>query len=181
MDSATTHERLAQFRRMCREHGLVATVQRQAVFETLLEREDHPTVDQVYERIAERVPGISRTTAYRILDTFARLGLVTRICHPGSAARFDPKIGRHHHLFCVSCERIIDIEDDRLDRIQWPDVSACGFEIQGFDVHFHGLCADCRSRQGKKGGGAVRPSKQPKARKSVPRNRSSNLPRRTKP
>jgi Fur family peroxide stress response transcriptional regulator len=112
MDSATTHERLAQFRRMCREHGLVATVQRQAVFETLLEREDHPTVDQVYERLAKRVPAIHA-------PRLSHLGLVRALgighSHLSSrlAARFIQDPPESQSVLC-SCERIIDIEDDRL-------------------------------------------------------------------
>ncbi len=179
MDCAARQERLDQFRRVCREHGLAVTVQRQAVFEALLGREDHPTVDQVYAQMGKAMPGISRTTVYRILDTLAQLGLVVRICHPGSGARFDPRIRQHHHLVCARCERIIDIEDDRLNRIRWPDVRAFGFEIHGFHVHFRGTCADCR-RQEKKGGGAARPVNRHGAKEPACHPQPSNPRRRIK-
>lgn len=139
-------ERIAHFEQVCRGHKIPLTVQRRAVFEALLDKETHPTADAVYDEIRSRVPGISRTTVYRILDTFVRLGLIMKICHPGSAARFDPKVHQHHHLVCTQCETILDLEAENLNRITWPDTRASGFEIKDYHIHFRGLCADCRGK-----------------------------------
>jgi len=144
MRPAPDQQRIEHFERTCRARRLPVTIQRRTVFEAIVDRHDHPTADQIYAQIRGRLPGISRATVYRILDTFVELGLITRICHLGSAARFDPKIHQHHHLVCMECERIIDVEDARMDRVPWPDVGACGFEIRDCHVHFRGLCADCR-------------------------------------
>lgn len=120
------------------------TTQRKTVFALLIERKDHPTADQVYERVRQRIHIISRTTVYRILDTFVELGLITKICHPGSAARFDPRIEQHHHLVCMRCESIIDVDAGHLSKIIWPDVRGLGFEIRDYQIHFRGVCAACR-------------------------------------
>jgi Fur family peroxide stress response transcriptional regulator len=142
---------MEELQRACREHGLPVTVQRRAVFEAILDHEDHPTADGIYDQIKTQVPGISRTTVYRILDTFVRLGLITRICHHSSSARFDPKIHRHHHLVCSRCETIIDLEDEAVSKVEIPDVKTHGFQIEDYYVHFHGVCSGCQSQM-KKGG-----------------------------
>ena len=135
---------MAAFEQACQKHGLPVTIQRRRVFEGILIREDHPTADQLYDRLKPQLPGLSRTTVYRILDTLVQIGVITRISHPGSVARYDPRISRHHHLVCLRCEAVIDIEDPRLDEVPWPNVRRQGFDIQGCHVHFHGLCAKCR-------------------------------------
>ncbi len=146
MPSIPRRGRMEEFERLCRERRLPLTSQRRLVLETILAREDHPTADQLCDAIRVRLPGISRTTVYRILDTLVQTGMITKICHPGSAARFDPKIRQHHHLVCMHCERIIDVESPRLDRVPWPDVRNHGFKISDYRIHFRGTCAGCRRR-----------------------------------
>ncbi len=137
-------QRIEQFERTCRKRGLPLTTQRRTIFEMILDREDHPTADQVYEQARRRIHSISRTTVYRILDTFIELGLITKVCHPGSAARFDPKTERHHHLICLRCEGVIDLEGVALNAVAWPDVRRYGFEIRDYHIHFRGICSRCR-------------------------------------
>lgn len=141
---------IEHFERLCRHHRIPLTVQRRTIFQLIVGRDDHPTADQVCEQARKRLPTISRTTVYRILDNLVELGVITRICHPGSAGRFDPKIVRHHHLVCMRCEKIIDLEAACSNDIPWPDVRRHGFQIRDFHIHFQGLCASCRGKGGKK-------------------------------
>lgn len=143
MARSSLDHRMAQFERICRERHLPLTIQRRAVSRAVLRRRDHPTADQIHAQIKRILPGMSRTSVYRILEILVETGMVIKVCHPGSAARYDPKLGRHHHLVCLSCERIIDIEVPRLDNLPLPDVGAQGFQIDDYHIHFRGLCALC--------------------------------------
>jgi Fur family transcriptional regulator, peroxide stress response regulator len=143
MNPADKKQRLDRFFAAHRERGLPITAQRQAVFEAILDRTDHPTAEQLYRAVRDALPQISRMTVHRILGTFVSLGLISKTCHPGSAARFDPKLQQHHHLVCLDCGRIIDVEDPRLNRIPWPEVSPKQFHIEDYHVHFRGRCARC--------------------------------------
>ncbi len=125
------------------ESGLPATTQRCAVFQAILDRTDHPAAEQLHRAVRCQLPQISRMTVHRILGTFVSLGLVAKTCHPGSAARFDPELRQHHHLVCLDCGRIIDVEDPRLNHIPWPKVSPREFHIEDRHVHFRGRCARC--------------------------------------
>ncbi len=127
-----------------RESSLPVTTQRCAVFEAILDRTDHPTAEQLYRAVRGKLPQISRMTVHRILCTLVSLGLVAKTCHLGSAARFDPKLHQHHHLVCLDCGRIIDVEDPRLNRFPWPKVSPREFQIEDYHVHFRGRCARCQ-------------------------------------
>jgi len=146
MSSAVNQQRIDRFFAAHRESGLPVTMQRRAVFEAILDRRDHPTVEQVYRAVRGDLPQISRMTVHRILGTFVSLGLLTRSCHPGSSARFEPNLRRHHHLVCLDCGRIIDLEDPRLNKIPWPDAAHHGFRIEDYHIHFRGRCARCRQK-----------------------------------
>jgi Fur family peroxide stress response transcriptional regulator len=137
-------ERLWEFERLCRSKGVALTVQRRVVLQVVLERDDHPTADQILEAAKDRVPGISRTTVYRVLDTLADMGVIRRLHHAGASARFDGKIHRHHHLICKICHKVIDLEDQELNRTRVSHVRNDGFDIEDFSVHLIGTCPTCR-------------------------------------
>src|SRR5664279_5833386 len=132
MTPAEKQRRIELFETAHRQSGLPVTMQRRAVFEAILERRDHPTADQVFHVVHPRLPQLSRMTVYRILATLVSLGLLSKTCHPGSSARFDPKLHQHHHLICLVCGRIIDVEDPRLNHVPWPKVTPRGFQIEDY-------------------------------------------------
>jgi Fur family transcriptional regulator, peroxide stress response regulator len=147
MPRLSPDDRMVEFERICRQRRLPLTVQRRTILQAILGREDHPTADQIHTQITTQLPGVSRTSVYRILEMLVETGMITKICHPGSAARFDPKLHRHHHLVCLFCERIIDVEEPRLDHLPLPNVRAHGFQISDYHIHFRGLCTQCRRKQ----------------------------------
>ena len=160
--------RTQQFEAACRAHGLPVTVQRRRIFEALCDRTDHPTPDQVYAAVKETLPGVSRTTVYRVLDTLVRVGVLAKALSPGAAGRVDPRTSRHHHLVCQGCDRLFDVDEEAVEhRIRPPDVRRRGFAIQGYSIYFTGLCAACQEK-----GAAARPSK----RRAVPRARTGPRP-----
>ncbi len=120
------------------------TIQRRAIYEALEGRVDHPTADQVYESVRERIPGLSRTTVYRVLETLVRVGAARKVEHHGAAARFDPRVDHHHHLACIQCARVIDIELSPAERIPVPNSRKTGFRVLDYSIHFTGLCSGCR-------------------------------------
>lgn len=138
--------RLGRFEALCRERGLPLTVQRRRILQAVLERDDHPTAHQVYESVKQRIPELSRTTVYRALDTLVELGVIRRVDHPESNARFDGNVQQHHHAICRGCHKLLDIEDAALDELPAPRAGLRGFEIEGHTVQFFGLCAECKRK-----------------------------------
>jgi Fur family peroxide stress response transcriptional regulator len=125
------------------------TVQRRAILEELVRRDDHPTADDVFAAVEGRIPGVSRTTVYRVLDTLVDVGAARRVAHPGAAVRYDAKVHRHHHLVCSRCGKVRDLEDASLDALA-PRTRVGGFEVHDYSVHFTGTCAACRGKEKRK-------------------------------
>jgi Fur family peroxide stress response transcriptional regulator len=139
----TPRDRLAGFEAECRRRGLAVTIQRRSVFEVLAGRRDHPTADQVYDAVRERLPGLSRTTVYRVLETLVTAGIARKVHHAGGVARFDPMTERHHHLVCEACGRLVDIDDALVPVLRLPEARGSGFRITDYSVNFLGLCTAC--------------------------------------
>jgi Fur family peroxide stress response transcriptional regulator len=131
------------FEAECRRRGLAVTVQRRTVFEALSARRDHPTADQVYDAVRGRIPGLSRTTVYRVLEALVEAGFVRKVHHAGGVARFDPVTQRHHHLVCEACGRLVDLDDAAVPALRLPEARGSGFRIKDYSVSFLGLCGAC--------------------------------------
>ena len=141
-----TQNKMSRFEQLCREQGVPLTIQRRVILESLAVREDHPTADQVFEDVASKLPGLSRTTVYRVLETLVDMGVIHKASHLGSAARYDPNTERHHHLTCLSCHRVIDLEEKSLSSLRFSHAKAGDFEILDYSVHFRGYCGDCAKK-----------------------------------
>jgi Fur family transcriptional regulator, peroxide stress response regulator len=152
VDSKTStfkQQKIAQFEELCRQQRLPKTIQRRVILEAVLDREDHPTADQLFEDVRNRIPGVSRTTVYRGLEALVQLGIVRRANHSDAVARFDGNTDHHHHLVCLGCDRVTDLDDLKLDPIKLPDGRRRGFEIADFSIHFEGYCPECRRKKSK--------------------------------
>lgn len=131
------------------------TRQRQLVLEELRRRKDHPTAEEVHAEVRRHMPSISLGTVYRNLEFLADRGEIRRIVCSGKAMRFDGNVEEHHHLFCLGCGRLEDLE--------------CGFEIppmplegekSGFSilwarVVFEGFCGKCAHLAGHEKGESI--------------------------
>jgi Fe2+ or Zn2+ uptake regulation protein len=142
--------KLEEYRRLCRAHGLTLTAQRRAILETVLELDNHPRADQVYAALSRKRPRVSRATVFRTLEGLARLRVISKASHPGSAVRYDGRTDLHHHLVCTSCDRVVDFEDARLDSLRLPDTRRLGFVVTDFQVQLRGTCRECREQEEKR-------------------------------
>jgi Fur family transcriptional regulator, peroxide stress response regulator len=126
-----------------REHGLQVTYQRLAIYQILLDSKDHPSAEDIYQQVRRRFPMISLGTVYKTLERFHEVALIQRVSPMTDVARYEAKISAHHHLICLECQTIVDLEDPTLDeKIQLPEDN--GFQILRRQVVIQGLCPHCR-------------------------------------
>jgi Fur family transcriptional regulator, peroxide stress response regulator len=150
MDAHAKDERIERFAQLCRERKLALTPQRRAILRAVLDLDDHPTADRVHAALGRRRVRVSRATVFRTLESFARLGVITKACHPGTSVRYDGRTDQHHHLVCLRCDRVTDFSDARLDTLPVPDTRRFGFVVSDFKVQLRGICKECREQEEKK-------------------------------
>ena len=123
------------------------TKQRQVILETLKSDYSHPTADEVYERVRQRIPKISLATVYRNLEILADIGLIQKLDPGRTQMRFDPNTQDHYHLTCMRCGRVEDVTGDISESPMKNIEKALGrltkYGIFGHKLEFVGLCSTC--------------------------------------
>lgn len=131
---------------LMREKGLRASHQRIVVLEYLLEDHNHPTVDQVYLELKDKIPSLSRTTIYNTLTAFVEAGLAQAVRIESGDIRFDINLGRHGHFHCKGCGKIFDVpgsfflDDESQKYLEKFTILDKSFNLIGF-------CGNCNQKR----------------------------------
>lgn len=92
-----------------RQHGIQPSAQRVAIAQYVLHTEDHPSADEVWERVRENFPMVSRATVYNTLNLFVRKRLLREFVLVEDRVVFDPNVDRHHHFIDEATGEILDV------------------------------------------------------------------------
>lgn len=117
--------------------------QREMLLEELRTRSDHPTADEIYITLREKIPNISLGTVYRNLSMLSESGQILRIEGDGPD-RYDGDISEHYHFRCINCSSLVDIpaETQLFNLNSWAEKFVDG-EIQSHSIIFFGKCRKC--------------------------------------
>lgn len=108
-------------------HDIRPSAQRVAIANYVLQTEDHPSADQVWARVREQFPMVSRATVYNTLRHFTERGLLRELVLAEGRQVFDPKVEPHHHF--------IDDETGAIADIPWNALKVGKVdELEGVDV-----------------------------------------------
>lgn len=121
------------------------TRQRMIILEELRKVHTHPTADELYSRVRERMPHISLGTVYRNLDLLAASRQIVKLESAGTMRRFDGNTAPHRHVRCVRCGRVADVPAAMCGDAE-PDVNGVhveGFAVTAARVEYEGLCDAC--------------------------------------
>ena len=126
------------------EHaGIRPSAQRVAIAAYVLSTEDHPSADEVWNRVKAEFPMVSRATVYNTLQLFREHGLVQQLVLAEGSVVFDPKVEPHHHFVDDATGAIHDIPWTAL-RVGKVD------ELEGVDVRDYMVVVRGRKKEGKR-------------------------------
>lgn len=123
--------------------GLRVTLPRKAVFR-VLQSADRPLS---HAEIASALTTIDKTSVYRTIELFLKWGVVIGVAH-GWKQRYelaDPFRPHHHHLHCVKCDSITQIQSGKLEELINEIADANQFRVTGHVFEVAGVCQDCRN------------------------------------
>lgn len=117
--------------------------QRDAIWQNLMNRYDHPTAETVYMDIKKDFPNISLGTVYRNLSLLSDLGEIQKITTGVGPDRFDGNPQPHCHFQCRTCGDVLDIHFEHQQEL--TNYAAMNFPgvIEGNSIQFYGLCPSC--------------------------------------
>jgi Fur family ferric uptake transcriptional regulator len=104
----------------------------------------HADTDAIIAAVRGDLPEVSHQAVYDSLHTFTAAGLVRRIQHSGSVARYESRVGdNHHHVVCRSCGVIADVDCAVGEAPCLTASDDGGFSIDEAEVVYWGMCAGC--------------------------------------
>lgn len=127
------------------DSGLRATPQREVVFNTLLNKRDHPTADEVYARVRHDMPTISLATVYNCLETLVQCNLVRAVNFERGPTRYCPNLRPHAHFHDEQTGATYDID---LPANVLEEVNAVlpqGYDASSVEIIFRGKAAKSAS------------------------------------
>ena len=117
------------------------TPQRMMILRLLKEDTSHPNAEDIFNKVRMEYPNISLKTVYNTLDLLNEHHIIQELAIESRIKRYCPNYAPHHHLFCTSCKKVVDVFQDipvRLEKKQFM-----GFRINSNQITFRGVCPDC--------------------------------------
>ena len=127
------------------EKRIRLTTQRQILVEELRKVTTHPTADELYDMVRQRLPRIGLATVYRNLELLSECGIIKKLKAGGKQIRFDGNTNPHYHIRCRTCGRVDDMLIPRLEDLDAQAADCCSYTILGHHIEFSGICPDCKT------------------------------------
>jgi Fur family ferric uptake transcriptional regulator len=137
---------LDRFRRYLRDHRQPITRQRDLVAQVVLLADDHLSVDAIQRRLRDQGESVGTATVYRTLEKLVESGLVRAHDFGEGFKRYEPVAAQadHEHLICDRCGRVLEFQNERLERMLPIIADEHGFQHARHRVEVHGVCRECR-------------------------------------
>src|SRR3954467_3535649 len=148
LDKAEGTALLERFRRHLREHRQPITRQRELVAQVALLSEDHLSVEAIRRELKQRGEQVGVATVYRTLDLLVQSGLVRSQEFGEGFKRYEPMPAQtdHEHLICEQCGRVVEFQNERLERMLPIIADEHAFQLARHRVEIYGFCRECRQR-----------------------------------
>ena len=116
------------------------TSPRRKLLDLLLTRESHFSA----EEIARAMPEVGRATVYRTIAHLVESGILCRVLLDGGGLHYQPAPQRHHHhLMCIRCNRVADVESCEVSGFADRIARSNGFSPLTHRLEVYGLCPTC--------------------------------------
>ncbi|MDD2573713.1 MAG: Fur family transcriptional regulator [Bacillota bacterium] len=144
---------LAEAYHLLKEQKVRMTPQRKAILEILYDfKGHHLEIEDIHRLLTARRGNANRAgiaTIYRAIELFQKVGLVSRLPMENSPARYEfisPRASGHHHLICLGCGKVEEIDDWLVDGLRKRILQDKGFSMAGRPIKIYGYCSTCSKK-----------------------------------
>lgn len=133
---------MEELKNILSSHSLRLTTARKAVFNALETSSEPLSVAQIYQQC----PGIDRTSAYRVVQKFLDLNIITEVPR-GWKVRYElaePFKAHHHHLQCQKCGEIVALDTPALESLINNLATSHSYTLTNHHVELTGVCKKCQ-------------------------------------
>ncbi|CAI2634402.1 Peroxide operon regulator [Apilactobacillus kunkeei] len=138
-----------------RNNNVRITPQRQIILKYLINHDNHPSVDTIYEALKQEFSNLSIATIYNTLQLFEKLDIIIALPAEDGGIRYDFFGSPHFHAICDNCGKIEDIDFPNYKQLKQElakeAMDQVGFQTNKIHIEVFGLCKNCREELAKKG------------------------------
>lgn len=129
---------MSDLEQRCAQAGLKMTGPRKVILQVLGTSEDHPSVEDVYERAKKIDSSVSIATVYRTLSLLDELDLVIRHEFQEGYSRYEVNDDHHHHLVDLETGQVVEFQNDELEKIKEQIARDLGYELVDHRLELYG-------------------------------------------
>lgn len=129
---------MSNLEQRCVEAGLKMTGQRRVILQVLGTAEDHPSVEDVYDRAKALDSSISIATVYRTLSLLDEMELVVRHEFQEGYSRYEVNSEHHHHLVDLETGQVIEFQNEDLEKLKEKIAHDLGYELIDHRLELYG-------------------------------------------
>src|SRR2546428_6677224 len=136
-----------KFMEFLEQKNLRLTSQRQAIIDSVFGTDEHFTAEQLLEWSRQHDRSVSRATVYRTLPLLTESRLVREMDFGKDYKYYDPNYAdhpNHSHIICQDCERIVEFESDKIERLENEISHRLGFEVKSQRLPITGRCEEVK-------------------------------------
>ncbi len=128
------------------DKGMRHTKQRELIVDSFFSAGRHITSEELFNIVKKKNPEIGYATVQRNLNLLCESGLAEEIKIGKQKTRYEQKYGsKHHdHLICVKCGRLIEVNDEKIEKLQDKLARANNFIPIKHKLEIYGICGDCK-------------------------------------
>lgn len=139
---------MESFHARLRDRGLKSTAPRDDIAQVFFDLRRHVSAEELYAEVKKVNPHVGYATIYRTLKLLKECGLLSERHFDEGQARYEVAGEHHHdHFICERCGKIIEFEDDAIERLQESVAGKLGVTLVRHKLELYGQCADCLAQE----------------------------------
>ncbi|MCK0119775.1 transcriptional repressor [Loktanella sp. F6476L] len=124
----------------CEAKGLRMTEQRRTIATVLEAADDHPDVEELYNRAVLADPNISLATVYRTVKLLEESGILEKHEFGDGRARYETADREHHdHLIDMHSGEVFEFVDPDIEALQEKIAAKLGYRLMGHRLELYGV------------------------------------------
>ena len=128
------------------QNGYRLTRQREIILDAVCKAEGHASLAEIYLITQTMDKKIDRSTLYRALDAFVKMGIVNCAEDRHGQKVFEMvSLEPHHHLVCKNCGKQIEIENEIVNDFYKYLQMEYQYQIEMDHLCLFGTCSNCKT------------------------------------
>ena len=143
------HVEKTNFRLLIENDSVGRMEERLNIIDTFLNTEEHVTLENMMQLLKEAGYDYEPDFVRQCLNRFGEHGFAQKKTFDGQSPRYEHRhLGKHHdHFICTKCDKIIEFDNDEMERLQSKIASDLGFHMLQHKMEIYGLCSDCMAQR----------------------------------